>query len=141
MFPILIKLGFDSYYYQSCPRNLARFDEKVSFYQYGNPFKSTELALFSSVPRYAIAYQIPLIWWGENSALQVGESSVMGKSGSDGNNLRKMNDAKVKIFWILENDFWRKEILQYSYPPDRDFEKSGIRIVFRLFYGKVVPHR
>ena len=42
----------------------------------------------------AIAYQIPLIWWGENSALQLGDLNVMGKSGWDGNNLRKMNTFK-----------------------------------------------
>ena len=104
----LIKLGFDCITINPAP-GIWRDLMKVSFYQYGNPFKSTELALFSSVPRYAIAYQIPLIWWGENSALQVGESSVMGKSGSDGNNLRKMNTlGGGDISWILENDFLKR---------------------------------
>ena len=77
---------------------------RISFYEFGNPFKSTEMALFSSVPRFAIAYQIPLIWWGENSALQVGETSVMGKTGGDGNNLRKMNTlGDGDVSWLLKH--------------------------------------
>ena len=64
---------------------------KFGFEKYGNMFKSTELALFSSVPRLAIAYQIPLIWWGENAAMQLGVLNVMGKARYDGNNLRQMN--------------------------------------------------
>jgi hypothetical protein len=133
----LIALGFDCITINPAP-GIWRDLMKVSFYKYGNPFKSTELALFSSVPRYAIAYQIPLIWWGETSALQLGESSVMGSSGSDGNNLRKMNTLSGGDFsWILEENFLEKEILQYAYPPERDFEKAGIRIVFLGYFWKV----
>ena len=133
----LISLGFDCITINPAP-GVWRDLMKLSFYEFGNPFKSTELALFSSVPRYAIAYQIPLIWWGENSALQLGESSVMGKSGSDGNNLRKMNTlGGGDISWILQKGFRKQDILQYAYPPRSDFEKAGIRIVFLGYFWKV----
>jgi N-acetyl sugar amidotransferase len=132
----LIKLGFDCVVVNPAPviwRDLM----KLSFYKYGNPFKSTELALFSSVPRYAIAYQIPLIWWGENSALQLGESSVMGRSGSDGNNIRKMHTLSGgDISWILEEGFHLKEILQYSYPTESEIEHANIRITFLGYFWK-----
>lgn len=133
----LISLGFDCVTINPAPmvwRDLMR----LSFYDFGNPFKSTELALFSSVPRFAIAYQIPLIWWGENSALQLGELSVMGKTGGDGNNLRKMNTlGGGDISWILDYGFKRQEVLQYSYPPESDFDKAGIRIIFLGYYWKI----
>jgi N-acetyl sugar amidotransferase len=132
----LINLGFDCITINPAPvvwKNLMH----LSFYEYVNPFKSTELALFSSVPRLAIAYQIPLIWWGENSALQLGELSVMGKTGSDGNNLKKMNTlGGGDITWILNKNFSKKEILQYCYPSDDDMERVGLRITFLGYFWK-----
>ena len=86
----LIEKGFDCIKITPSPLVWKKLIRK-GFFKYGNYLKACELALFSSVPRLAIAYQIPLIWWGENSALQLGESSVMGKTGYDGNNLRNMH--------------------------------------------------
>jgi N-acetyl sugar amidotransferase len=132
----LIKLGFDCISINPSPIIWKEL-MKLSFYKYVNPFKSTELALFSSVPRLAIAYQIPLIWWGENSALQLGEVSVMGKTGSDGNNLRKMNTlGGGDISWILENEFKKNQILQYCYPSEEEMLKSDLRITFLGYFWK-----
>lgn len=133
----LINKGFDCIIVSPAPqtwRDLMR----LSFYKFGNPFKSTELALFSSVPRSAIAYQIPLIWWGENSALQLGESSVMGKTGSDGNNLRKMNTlGGGDITWMIEEGFQPAALLQYSYPSEADMERANLRIVFLGYFWDI----
>ena len=63
----------------------------LSFDKFTNWCKSTELALFSAVPRLAIQYKIPLIFWGENPGLQLGDLKTLGKTGYDGNNLRFMN--------------------------------------------------
>jgi len=132
----LIKLGFDCITINPAPVEWKKL-MKLSFYKYVNPFKSTELALFSSVPRLAIAYQIPLIWWGENSALQLGEVSVMGKSGSDGNNLKKMNTlGGGDITWILNKNFKKNEILQYCYPSDEEMERAGLCITFLGYFWK-----
>ncbi len=132
----LINLGFDCISINPSPVTWKEL-MKLSFYKYVNPFKSTELALFSSVPRLAIAYQIPLIWWGENSALQLGEVSIMGKTGSDGNNLRKMNTlGGGDISWILENNFKKNQILQYCYPSEEEIEKAGLRITFLGYFWK-----
>jgi len=132
----LIAHGFDCVTINPAPEVWKRL-MYLSFMKYVNPFKSTELALFSSVPRLAIAYQIPLIWWGENSALQLGESSVMGASGSDGNNLRKMNTlGGGDISWILQSGFLRNEILQYAYPTEEEIERANIRITFLGYFWK-----
>lgn len=132
----LIEHGFDCITINPAPETWKQL-MKLSFLKYINPFKSTELALFSSVPRLAIAYQIPLIWWGENSALQLGESSVMGKSGSDGNNLRKMNTlGGGDISWMIENGFDRSDMLQYAYPSEAEIERAGIRITFLGYFWK-----
>ena len=63
----------------------------AGFRHFTNGFRSTEMALYSAVPRLAIKYKIPLILWGENPALQLGDLKTLGKTGYDGNNLRFMN--------------------------------------------------
>ena len=86
----LITHGFDCITINPAPQIWKKLMKK-GFLNYANWAKSTELALFSSVPRFAIAYQIPLIWWGENPALQLGDLKTKGQTGSDGNNLKNMN--------------------------------------------------
>ena len=132
----LIKLGFDCITINPAPETWKELMH-LSFYKYVNPFKSTELALFSSVPRLAIAYQIPLIWWGENSALQLGEVSVMGKSGSDGNNLKKMNTlGGGDVSWILNSNYKKTDILHYCYPTDAEMDRADLRITFLGYFWK-----
>jgi hypothetical protein len=132
----LIKLGFDLILINPGPETWRRLMHH-SFYKYVNPFKSTELALFASVPRLAIAYQIPLIWWGENSALQLGESSVMGKDGSDGNNLRMMNTlGGGDITWMISDDIKKQYLIQYTYPTEQELIDANIRITFLGYFWK-----
>jgi N-acetyl sugar amidotransferase len=132
----MIKHGFDCITINPSPiiwRDLMR----KSFFEYTNWCKSTELSLFSSVPRLAIAYQIPLIWWGENAALQLGDLNVMGKDGSDGNNLRKMNTlGGGDISWLLSEEIKKNQILQYYYPSEKDMENANLRITFLGYFWK-----
>ena len=74
---------------------------KVSFLKYGNWAKSTELALFSFVPRLALQMDIPLVFWGENPALQLGDSKSGSKKGFDGKNIMNLNTlGGGKLDWI-----------------------------------------
>ena len=108
-----------------------------SFEDHTNWAKSTEMALFSSVPRLAIAYQIPLIWWGENAALQLGDLNVMGKSGSDGNRLKHMNTlAGGDMTGLISSEIGKSDILQYCYPSDAEMENANLRIVFLGYFWK-----
>jgi N-acetyl sugar amidotransferase len=132
----LIKQGFDCITINPAPQTWRKLMHK-SFVEHVNWCKSTELALFSSVPRLAIAYQIPLIWWGENSALQLGDLGVMGKNGSDGNHLKKMNTlGGGDIRWLLSEEVKRSDILQYIYPSDEEMNRANLRIVFLGYFWK-----
>ena len=132
----MINHGFDCISINPSPQVWRKL-MKEGFFKYTNWAKSTELALFSSVPRLAIAYQIPLIWWGENAALQLGDLNVMGKSGSDGNNLRKMNTlGGGDISWLLNIGIDKKEILQYNYPSEKEIDDANLRITFLGYFWK-----
>lgn len=132
----MINHGFDCVSINLSPQVWRKLMRK-GFFTYTNWAKSTEFALFSSVPRLAIAYQIPLIWWGENAALQLGDLNVMGKSGSDGNNLRKMNTlGGGDITWLLSDEIDKSDILQYSYPSEKEMEDANLRITFLGYFWK-----
>jgi N-acetyl sugar amidotransferase len=131
----LIRLGFDVLTINPAPGTWRKLMRK-SFLQHINWCRSTELALFSSVPRMAIAYQIPLIWWGENAALQLGDLGVMGKTGADGNNLRNMNTlGGGDCSWLLD-EVRQEEILQYVYPSEREMTQADLRITFLGYFWK-----
>ena len=132
----LIELGFYCVNVGCSPkiwRNLMR----AAFIKFGNWAKATEIALFSSVPRAAIAYQIPLIWWGENAAVVLGDLGMKGKSASDGNRLKYSNTlAGGDISWILNEGLSNREVLQFTYPSDEEMQRANLKIVFLAHFWK-----
>ena len=55
----------------------------AGFNKYGNWARSTEMALYSSVPKMAIIYEIPLIFTGENQSLR--DPNTLGENPWDYN--------------------------------------------------------
>lgn len=130
----LISHGFDCINI-SCSPVIWKKAMKHAFINYGNWAKATEFALFASVPRVAIAYQIPLIWWGESAAMSLGEMGVMGTHPSDGNRLKYSNTlGGGDISWLTDAGFNKKELLQFNYPSDEEMEKANLRIVFMDYF-------
>jgi len=126
----LIELGFDVVMSAPAPGTWKRL-MRASFDRFTNWAKSTELALFSSVPQLAIRYQIPLILWGENPGLQLGDLKTLGRTGYDGNNLRYMNTlAGGASDWMREAGATVRELLPYQYPTPEAFDEHGLQIVY-----------
>lgn len=126
----LIELGFDMVFSAPAPGTWKRL-MRASFDRFVNWAKSTELALFSSVPQLAIKYQIPLILWGENPGLQLGDLKTLGRTGYDGNNLRYMNTlAGGASDWMREAGVSISELLPYQYPTPEEFDAHGLQIVY-----------
>ena len=126
----LIELGFDVVMSAPAPETWRRLMGEA-FSRFTNWARSTELALFSSVPQLAIQYKIPLILWGENPGLQLGDLKTLGRTGYDGNNLRFMNTlAGGGLDWMLEAGFKSRELLPYRHPDAGEFEAAGLQIVY-----------
>ena len=126
----LIEHGFDVVISAPAPQVWRRL-MRASFDRFTNWARSTELALFSSVPQLAIRYGIPLILWGENPGLQLGDLNTLGRTGCDGNNLRFMNTLSGGgLDWMLEAGFEPKELLPFRYPSAEDFDKHGLQVVY-----------
>lgn len=126
----LINLGFDVVLSAPAPETW-RLLMRESFLRFTNWGKSTELALFSSVPQLAIRYNIPLIFWGENPGLQVGDLKTLGRTGYDGNNLRYMNTLSGGgMDWILEAGFNVRDLHPFMYPSADEFDAAKLQIVY-----------
>jgi len=132
----MIDLGFDCINV-SCSPEIWKTLMRTAFFEYGNWAKATEIALFSSVPRAAIAYQIPLIWWGENAAVVLGDMGMKGKSASDGNRLKYSNTLDGgNIDWIYKAGLNKNQVLQFTYPSDEEMDRANLRIVFLAHFWR-----
>lgn len=126
----LIELGFDVVISAPAPGTWQRLMAEA-FERFTNWCKSTELALFSSVPQLAIRYNIPLILWGENPGLQLGDLKTLGRTGYDGNNLRYMNTlAGGGLDWMTDAGATMPELIPYRYPSPETFDKHRLQIVY-----------
>lgn len=126
----LIELGFDVVVSAPAPETWRKLMYE-GFMGITNWARSTELALYSSVPRLAVQYNIPLVFWGENPGLQLGDMKTLGRTGYDGNNLRFMNTlAGGGLEWMLQAGFEERELLPYRYPDTEAFEAAGLQIVY-----------
>lgn len=132
----LINLGFDTLVVAPAP-GVCKRTVSVAFERFNNFGRATELALFAAVPRIAIRYKIPLVFWGENPGLQLGDLGTLGRTGYDGNNLRNMNTLSGGgLDWMLEEGFDLNSLIQYQYPTVQEFEAAGLQIVYLGWFLK-----
>lgn len=126
----LITMGFDMMAVTPAPKTAAKLALE-SFKNFGNVCKSTEMSLFSTVPRLAIDHNINIIFWGENPALQVGDSAVEGIDEFDGNNLRKLNTlTEGGNKWIKDFVTEPHKAEHYIYPDEISFKNKKISIFY-----------
>jgi len=122
----LIDRGFESLNISLAPKTWQRL-MAYGFFEFGNWAKSTEQALYSSVPRIAIQLKRPLIFNGEDPGLK--EESTIDENGWRNNSLRSLN--------TLKNNEWIPEIIKkdkasnffYSYPNEEEFNENGLEII------------
>ncbi|MBI4309494.1 MAG: N-acetyl sugar amidotransferase [Candidatus Omnitrophica bacterium] len=131
----LITLGFNTIIVGPAPQ-IWKKNMRHGFFKYGNWAKPTELALYASTPRLAIAWQIPLVFLGENPALTIGELGVQSV-GYDGNQTRWLNTlAGGDSSWLCVDGVISKDILSYQYPTEEEMARAGIRVVYLGYFWK-----
>lgn len=126
----LISQGFDCVMLGPAPQT-SRDLMREAFFRYTNVFRATEMVLFAGVPKMAVAHDIKLILWGENPALQVGDSGSLGESIWDGNNIRNLNTlAGGALDWMIETVGRPENILPYQFPDVALMREKMINTVF-----------
>ena len=125
----LISLGFDVEVYNPAPETAAKLSLQ-SFEQFGNVCKASEIALFATVPKIALERGINVVFFGENPALQEGDSATLGVDAFDANMLRGLNTlSDGGTAWINDVAAGSRGS-PYRYPAVSDFEESGLQMLY-----------
>lgn len=105
---------------------------REAFFQYGNLLKPTEMSLYSVPLRIAIAYSIPLVFFGENPAYTKGEN--WGDDGYDASKLWRGNTVAddIKQFGYKLNS--NESAYFYNFPPPEELEASNIRPIYLGYF-------
>jgi N-acetyl sugar amidotransferase len=125
----LVNLGFTLVSVQPNPR-VARQLCKKSFFTYGNIVKYSEHALFTAPFRVAIDYGINLVFFGENPALEAGDSNT-SRPGWDASGIKFNNTLGGQGIDIWVGDgIEERDLLPYVFPSDEEFARWGGKGVF-----------
>ncbi|MCM0753962.1 N-acetyl sugar amidotransferase [Desulfovibrio aminophilus] len=128
----LMSLGFDCITVGPAPGVWKRLMLQ-GFLRFGNWAKSTEMALYASAPKVAIAYQIPLIFLGENPAISVGTMDVKSTNG-DANQMKNCNTLKGGPEALLEDGITERDLFWYRYSSDEDMQLGALKVVYLGYY-------
>ncbi|EKD28611.1 MAG: Flagellin modification protein, PseA [uncultured bacterium] len=133
----LIKLGVDHIDYQINPNTEKKFMYKA-LKKFGSTAIPMHMAIFSMPPRIALNFDIPLIVWGENSAMEYGtkkEELTGFKLDSKWRKLYGVTHGTEAKDWIAD-DLTEKELTPYFAPKDSELEQKDIKAVFLGYYFK-----
>ena len=130
----LIELGFDVVLSAPAPETW-RLLMREAFLRFANWCRSTEIALYSSVPKIALKYKIPLIFIGENQSLR--DQKTMGLLGWQYNNLVAQNTLDGgDISWMNNAGFRDSDLLPYVFPSVSEINSGNLEIVdLGWFFG------
>ena len=136
----LISLGVDHIDYQISPAVERKFMVKT-LERLGSPAVPMHMAIFSIPLTLAVRFRIPLVVWGENSALEYGGTKEERRGVRlDGAWLKKfgVTHGTTARDWISE-ELTERELHPYFGPSDAELEAAGVRAVFLGAYFKWDP--
>jgi len=136
----LVKLGVDHIDYSVSPKVEARFMLKA-FERFGSTAIPMHLALFNIPLSIAVRFAIPLVVWGENSAVEYGSA----QSAHEG---YKLDTAWLATYGVthgttardwIDAELSEQDLKAYSGPDPDELEALGVHAVFLGHYFQWDP--
>jgi len=131
----LVNLGVDHIDYQISPEVERKFMYQT-LVQYGSTAIPMHMAIFNIPLKLAIKFKIPLVIWGENSAVEYGGTENEQKGFTlDNNWVRKfgVTNGTTAEDWVSDS-LSRHELTPYFGPADKELENAGVLAVFLGYY-------
>ena len=129
----LVRLGFSLHSVQPDPV-VARKLSLISFRKFGNLVKYSDTALFPVPFRAAIAYQIPLVFFGENPALEAGDKNLSDRPWDASTIVHNNTLSGQSIEIWLEDGIEKRDLIPYAFPSETEFRLWGGKAVFMGYY-------
>lgn len=134
----LVEQGFDCVSLSLNPQIWKKMMQQA-FLKYANWCKSTELALYAIPVHLSLAYEIPLIFLGENPAFTIGEKC--SGLGGDASGMRHSNTlAGGGADHLLTDQITQQDIHFYSYPAEQKLIETETRLIYLGFYIEGFNH-
>ncbi len=127
----LISLGVNHIDFSINPIIEKKFTLKA-FTKFGSPVIPMHMALHAIPLQFAVAFKVPLILWGENSAYEYGSSddSLKGyKLTSSWLKKYSVTNQTTANDWI-DDDISKSDLTPYFWPSDFEQNKHGISAIF-----------
>ena len=107
---------------------------RKAFFQIGEPSWAEHCGVFSSVANVALIYNVPIIMWGEDIAVEFGgKTSKVRKADARDINRNDLIKGKNVIEWCDE-DILESDVFFFKYPAMEEFEKRGIKSLYLGYY-------
>ena len=108
---------------------------RYALFELGNPNYAEHRAQFAGVARTALLYNIPLVVWGEDIAVEFGgkvASTADGGSAEDLINNDLFQDTD--FYQFLDGRIDEDELFFYQSPEKQDLSKKNIKTIYLGFY-------
>ncbi|MEA3229004.1 MAG: N-acetyl sugar amidotransferase [Campylobacterota bacterium] len=112
---------------------------KEAFIRTGDNEWQNHLGIFTSVPKFAVNFNIPLIIWGENPQIEYGgPASSKTKSALDRSWLEEFGGLLGNRIsdMIGVDGLTQKDLSLYTYASDEDIHRVGVTGLFLGYYFK-----
>jgi len=128
--------GFDLMMFRPNPK-ICKAVAKRAFYEYGNPIKPSEYPLNTVAVRLAINLKIPLLIWGENPALELGDDPRVAAAGGDASyKMLKNTQRGCNASDWVKDDITKKDVIMYQHPTREEILAAGTKCVYMGYYLK-----
>ena len=131
----LINHGFDCISMTLDPIKWKEF-MKHSFFEFGNIFRPTEMALFAIPIHVAISYQIPLLFYGENVLYTTTFGTTKEGTGGNAEKLKEGNTVKGGPKSLKIKNAKKTDYHFYEYPSYTKMNKANLKLVYLGYYIK-----
>ncbi len=108
---------------------------RKAFVKQGEPNWAEHCAVFASVANMALVYEVPLILWGEDIAVEFGGRTSSTRK-ADARDINENDLIKSKsIYEWLDEEILERDVFFYKYPSIVELEKLGVRSVYLSYYS------
>jgi N-acetyl sugar amidotransferase len=127
----LSSLGYDTFVFKPNARIMPTL-LKRSFIEDGQPAGAFEFMLYTVPVRIAMAFDIPLVFWGEGGAMY---GNSLGDASADAMDQKQTSAiaGRDATHWISEG-VERKDLQMFQHPTAEEMEAAGVRNIYMSDY-------